>query len=332
MAYPPLSSSRRPRRRATVAILIIVGLVIGIIALAVRYRTERRDSVDYFALAKEIADDQVLIASGLADLFTTLGDLERPDILDRVSGLGAESEAMRKRLASGTVTAAVGEVNGYFAVAIASWDEALNALDEAIIEILDGEGDGRLGEVMLGSAFDDLRVGDRAYQLFRESLDDVEPDLVTRDYADFGYVSGDREILYDAAVIANHLRTTLRFEENRDISVRATTEPEPLGSENGVRVVPDSDSFSVQVVVTNEGNVTAELVTVALKLSSAEGESEERSEIVAILEPGQATTVPFADFVLVPGVVYELQVTAVNPDDDVPDNNVWDLTLIRNEP
>jgi hypothetical protein len=332
MAYPPLSSSRRPRRRATIAILIIVGLVIGIIALAVRYRTERRDSVDYFALAKEIADDQVLIASGLADLFTTLGDLERPDILDRVSGLGAESEAMRKLLDSATVTAAVGRANGYLTVATASWDEALNALDEAIIEILDGEGDGRRGEVMLGSAFDDLRVGDRAYQLFRESLDDLEPDLVTRDYPDFGYVSGDREILYDAAVIANHLRTTLRFEENRDISVRATTEPEPLGSENGVHVVPDSDSFSVQVVVTNEGNVTAELITVALRLSSIGAGSEERSEIVAVLEPGEATTVLFADFVLVPGVVYELQLDAMIPDDDVPDNNVWELTFIRNEP
>ena len=45
--------------------------------------------------------------------------------------------------------------------------------------------------------------------------------------------------------------------------------------------------------------------------------------IVALLGPGEATTVLFADFVLVPGVVYELQVGADISDDDVPDNNLW---------
>ena len=186
---------------------------------------------------------------------------------------------------------------------------------------------------MLAEAFNDLRVGDRAYQHFRESLGRIDADLVTRQYSDFGYVTGEREILFDPDVIANRLRSTLRFVENRDVSVRAITDPEPLGDENGIRVVPDSDSFSVQLVVTNEGNVTAELITVGLRLTAAVADaSEERSEIVALLEPGQATTVLFPDFVLVPAVVYELQATVDIPDDDVPDNNSWDLIFIQNAP
>ena len=333
MAYPPLSPSRRPRRRITVVILIILSLAAGVIALAVRFRTERRDSVDYLAIAKEVSDDHVVLASGLADLFATMGDLERPNILDRLAGLFLESDAMRKALAEATVTAAVGEANGYFVVAITSWNNSLGSLDEAIIEILDGEGDGRLGDSMLAEAFNDLRVGDRAYQHFRESLGRIDADLVTRQYSDFGYVTGEREILFDPDVIANSLRSTLRFVENRDVSVRATTDPEPLGDENGIRVVPDSDSFSVQLVVTNEGNVTAELITVGLRLTAAVADaSEERSEIVALLEPGQATTVLFPDFVLVPAVVYELQATVDIPDDDVPDNNSWELIFIQNAP
>ncbi len=333
MAYPPLAASRRPRRRATVAILLIITLVSGIIALAVRYRTERRDSVDYLALVKEISDDQALVATGLADLFTTMGDLERPDIVGRITRLDTEVQDMLGLFEEVTVTVAVGEANGFFVVAASSWAGGLSVLSDAIIEVLDGEGDGRLGVAMLDAGFADLRVGDRAYQLFRQSLDRIDSDLVTREYADFGYVAGEREILYDAAAIANHLRTTLRFVENRDVSVRATTDPEPLGSENGIRVVPDSDAFSVQVVVTNEGNVSVELITVTSRLGAAGGdESDERSEIVAVLEPGEATTVLFADFVLVPGVVYELQVGADISDDDVPDNNLWNLILIRNEP
>ena len=333
MAYPPLSASRRPRRRATVAILVSLALVLGVIALAVRYRTERRDSVDYLAIAKEISDDHLVLSSGLADLFKTLGDLERPDILGRVADIAAESTAMMGWLDGVTVTVEVGEVNGFFIVATSSWHNALAGLEEAIVEILDGEGDGRVGDLMLTSAFADLRVGDRAYAGFRNSLARVDPDLVTWEYPDFGYVAGDRKILFDATVIADHLRTTLRFEENRDISVRATTDPEPLGSDNGVRVVPDSETFSVQVVVTNEGNVTAKLITVGLKLFEAGGDApDERSEIVPVLDPGEATSVLFADFVLSPGVAYELRVTADIDDDDVPDNNRWDLIFIRNEP
>ena len=78
------------------------------------------------------------LASGLADLFATMGDLERPNILDRLAGVFLESDAMRKALAEATVTAAVGEANGYFVVAITSWNNSLGSLDKAIIEILDG--------------------------------------------------------------------------------------------------------------------------------------------------------------------------------------------------
>ena len=167
MAYPPLAASKRPRRRATVAILLILTLVFGIIALAVRYRTERRDSVDYLALAKQISDDQALAVTGLADLFMTLDDLERPDIMGRITRLDMELQDMVRLLEEVTVTVGVGEANGFFVVAASTWASGLSLLSDAIIEVLDGEGDGRLGVAMLDAGFADLRVGDRAYELFR---------------------------------------------------------------------------------------------------------------------------------------------------------------------
>lgn len=334
MAYPPLSASRRPRRRAAVAILIIVALVVGIIALAVRFRTERRDSIDYLVAAKEIADEHAAMASRLADLFSTLDDLDRPDILERLIRLGEESQNLQGLLEPLTVTAAVGEANGFFVVATSSWNRALDGLDDAVVEILDGAEDGRAGRFMLANAFRDLRVGDRSYALFRESLERLDdPELVTNEYPEFGYTAGDRGLLYDADLVTVRLQSTLRFEEHRDVSVRATTDPEPLRSENGLRIIPDSETFSVQAVVTNEGNVAVELITVSIRLVAAGGDAiDERSEIVAVLEPGEATTVLFDDFVLEPSVAYELEIAAQIPDDDVPDNNEWEIIVVRNEP
>jgi hypothetical protein len=334
MAYPPLAASRRPRRRrATFVILVLLGLAVAVIFLAVRYRTERRDSVDYLAAAKEVSDRHANLAGSLAELFTNLGEMERPDILERLTDLSDESATTRVLLASETVTAAVGEANGFFLVALTSWDRALDALDDAVVEVIDGDPDGRAGDAMLAEAFDDLRVGDRAYDLFRDEVRRLDQDLVTWTYADFGYTADDRDVLYDSVVVAGHLRTTLRFVENLDVSIRATTDPEPLGADGGVRIVPDSESFSVQAVVTNEGNVAAELITVTLELAAAGSSSpEQRSEIVAILEPGEATTVQFADLPLEPGVAYELQVSAVVGDDDAPENNTWGLIFVRNAP
>ncbi len=156
---------------------------------------------------------------------------------------------------------------------------------------------------------------------------------MTREYPDFGYAAGERAELYDVNVVSTRLRSTIELEENLDVSVRATTDPQPLGTENGVRVVPDSETFSVQVVVTNEGNVLSELITVGLELFAAGSDDpQQRSEIIATLDPGAATTVNFADLILEPGVAYELRVAADVADDDVPDNNTWELIFIRNEP
>ncbi len=316
-----------------VAIFLIVAMVAGIIALAVRFRTERRDSIDYLALVKEITEDYLVMSSSLADLFTSLGDLARPDIMDRLGDLDAEAATLRARLDGVTVTAAVGEANGFFIVAIDSWGGALGGLTGAITEVLDAEGDGRTGDALVAVAFADLRVGDRAYEGFRDAVERIDADLVTREYPEFGYVGGGYELLYNASVIAERLRATLRFKENRDVSVLATTDPEPLGSENGTLVIPHSESFAVQVVVTNEGNVTADLITVTLLLEAGGGESvEERSEMVPVLEPGGATTVEFTELTVLPGQAYKLQVTAELSDDDVPDNNIWELVFIRNEP
>ena len=55
MAYSDFSPPRRSRRRRNVVILIILAIIFGVLMLAVRYRTERRESIDYMTTVEEVA-------------------------------------------------------------------------------------------------------------------------------------------------------------------------------------------------------------------------------------------------------------------------------------
>ena len=109
--------------------------------------------------------------------------------------------------------------------------------------------------------------------------------------------------------------------------------PQPLGTSNGRPVVPSSETFEVLAVITNEGNLTEEgiLVTLELELVSGTADIVTREQLILTLAAGEATTIEFADLVLEPGGLYNLQITASIPQDETPLNNVFDLVFIRNE-
>jgi hypothetical protein len=332
MAYPPHAPVARSRRRRRIALFITVAVVIAVIALAVRYRTDERVSLDYLAMAQEVAVDEESIAASLGDLFLEIGDLERPDILERIDALSTESVTLLARVESTEIAAPVTEAHGFLLVAVESWNEGLVAMDEAIIQILDEEGEGRTGDSMLAEVFDDLGVGDRAYAGFQRAVADIDPDLVTREYPFVAYVGGENVALFDAVAVADRLRLIRKLEEAHDVSVTATTDPAPLGSQNDVPVVPESDSFVVSAVVTNEGNLPEELIQVRMTLTAG-GEvrpSIERNELIPVLGPGEATTRTFEQIDLEPGTLYELRVTATIAEDSAIANNEWKLVFIRN--
>jgi hypothetical protein len=332
MAYPPYAPVARSRRRRRVALFITIAIVIAMVALAVRYRTDERVSLDYLAMAQEVAEDERAMAASLGDLFLEIGDLERPDILARIDALSTESAALVARVEAAEVAGPVTVAHGFFLVAVGSWNEGLVAMDEAITQILDEEGEGRTGDSMLAQVFDDLSVGDRAYAGFQRTVAGIDPGLVNREYPSVAYTGGENVALFDAVAVADRLRLIRKLDEAHDVSVTVSTDPEPLGSQNDVPVVPDSDTFLVSAVITNEGNLPEELIQVRLTLTAG-GEARpsiERNELIPVLGPGEATTRTFDQIDLVPGTLYELRVTATIAEDNAIANNEWKLIFIRN--
>lgn len=331
MVYPSLAMRRRARRRRTVAIFLVVATLLGVVALAVRYRTERRAVVDYLDAAKGLMDQEALLAGSLEEVFTGIGTMERPMILDRLSSIAATSADVRAELERQEVVAAIGPANGYLSAAVGAWDDSLSALEPAVVEVLDGE-DIATGEAMLDSSFSDLRVGDRAYQGFLEEVGGLDPDVATQEFPEVSFAGGDRDALYDAGVLAERLRATLNLEGDHDLALTGTVDPEPLVEDGSIPVVPLSDAFVVTLVVSNDGNLAEQRIDVAVDLTpSGGGDAFSVTQILPFLAPGTSTTVSFdlTDEVD-PGGTYELRATVSVAEDEATGNNSWTLVFMRN--
>ncbi len=333
MTYP-LAVDRRARRRRNLLLLVILAIVVALVVLAVRYRTEERQTSDFLALAEELADGEMEMSASLTGLLTDIGDLERPDIIARLETLAERSNAVRDRLEDeAVVPRPAAKVSGLFSVAVDSWTVAVGGLAQAFTAVLDSDNGDETGDRMLARAFEDLRVGDAAYRSFLEEVDAIDPELVTRDFPTVAFASGDAEPLFDATVIAARLRAIRKLAETHDVAVTANTEPEAVTDGNGVHVLPVAESYTVLAVVTNEGNVGEESIEVSLRLLAPTAGTPpiEATELIPFLDAGEATTVPFEALSLAPGLLYELRIVASISDDADAQDNTFELPFFTNE-
>ena len=316
-------------------IVFLIAVVLAAVALAVRYRTDERIAGDYLAVAKDVSDGQAVLAGRLEAVFVSISDIERPELLQRLDNLIEESTALSTDLGAAEVTASTSEANGYLTVAATSWTGGLSAVRESVVQILDEPDVAPKGATMLTAAFNELRVGDSAYSSFLTALDEMNPEVVTLDYPVFGYAAPPRDEIFDAVTVAGRMRVILKLEVNHDVAITAVTDPEPLGENNGFPVVPDSDTFAVQAVVTNTGNLSEESILVQLFLDprNQDEPTVDIQTLVPFLEAGEAKTVVFEDLPVVAGSLYEMRVSATIEDEDgSSDDNVWELVFYRNGP
>jgi hypothetical protein len=181
MVYPINALERRRRRRRWVLVLLTVAIVVSVIVLAVRYRTEERGVADYLAVAEEVALIESKAAGDLESMFTSLASIDRPEVMRRLENLEEDTSAASGMLAGVNVTPAASEAHAFLLVATKSWNGAVAALDESIVQVLDEPREAG-GDVALRRAFDQLAVGDLAYTEFLDAVDRVDADLVTRDF------------------------------------------------------------------------------------------------------------------------------------------------------
>jgi len=336
MAYSDFAPPRRSRRRRYIAVAVIVLMIIGVLVLAVRYRTERRETIDYLATAQGVASEHSEMAERLGSLLQGLGKEERPEVIQRLETLAADAAEARRTLEGADITRAVAEVSGLMTVAVDAWDEGIDSLDDAIVAVLDAEPGDPSGDDELREAFDLLRIGDRAYTGALEALIRLDQELVPAPFPVFSYTEGEYAALYDSTVIAERLRRLGRLSESSDVTVIGTTIPEPVNEGvAGVYAIPASDDFAVEITVSNTGNVVVERVSVVVTLdrTASTEENPPLGIVIPSIEPDTSETLLFEDLDPEPGAVYTITAVASLEDgisDETDDNNTWSLIFKRN--
>lgn len=328
MAFRDPVIVRRSRRRRRLVVLSLLGLVVVVLVLALRYQSERRQTLDYLSAARGIAEEHEEMSLLLADLFGRLGETDREEILTRLDGLSRQVAAVDATVEELVVTPAVAEAHGRLVVAHGAWKAAIDSSAPVIVQVLDAIDDERNGDRQLQATFVQLLVGDRAYADLLTTLGDI--DLEFDPFPVFAYVGPERTTLYDAALIGSRLRALTELVETHDVAVTVALDPEPAGEREGTLLVPNTGSFSVLVVVSNGSNVQETGIEVLLQLLPAEGDPINVTELVPALDPGESVSVDFRELQIVAGVEYELLVAATVPEDTAPDNNSVALSFSIN--
>ncbi len=249
-----------------------------------------------------------------------------------LTGIGVEATAeAAMAIDDVAVPSSAAEAHGYLTVATRSWERALGMLDEAVLAVVDDieppSGEGLADALIL------LRVGDVAYVEFLARVGDFDSGIAEGNFVAVAFVPEGGPVRFDPATVQARLASIFKLGSQRNISITAVTNPEPVGERNNVPIVPDSENFVVQAVVANEGNETEELVSVRLNLISADGSEPIVSvtQTIATLEPGEAKTCIFDGLELRGGALYELVIVAVTAEDESPDDNAWRMVFYRNE-
>ncbi|CAN5406975.1 MAG: CARDB domain-containing protein [Acidimicrobiia bacterium] len=326
MTTSSLALVRRQRRRRRLAIFLSIAVVLGAIALGVSYRSERRQTAEYLALADEVARGEAAIAESLQGMFAGLRDLDRSNILELVERMRVDSEELHIRIVTADVTRAAAPLHGFLGTATATWRDGLAALDHTVLEAIDAEGSIDTTELIRDAAVS-LAVGDAAYAQFLGAVPALDEDFDPPAFPEVAFVTGvptDIQLLIDRLVVAPDL------DERRDVAVTANTRPEPTGTVGSALVMPFSDLLDVTAVVTNQGNVAADEVMVELTLEGETVDPFTEQRIIPSLAPGGAETIEVLGIPLEPETLYTLTITASIRNDDSTDDNVWEVVFATN--
>jgi len=320
---------RRRRRRLLVALVVLI-VIVAVAYAVTRVASERQVRREYLDRAVAFAEAEADLAERLADMVLRLEQIGRPAMVSVLDELQQGTAELARDLDEiGAPPADLETEDRYLVIAAVRWRDGIAGVRLGLIGLSEAAMD-QEGRDLLQQGLIDLRVGDSAFAGFVEGLDEEDFTRLGREFPAVAFVPPGGESLFDAERLSQRLILAPGLTVLENLAVAdLRLDPEPVGEQVGLPVVPVSESLDADVTVANRGTVRAVGILVILELVSQDATIERFEEEIAVLEPGALGTVSFPGLPAEPGGLYEIVISLGSEDDD-PSDDTMSFTFIRN--
>lgn len=240
----------------------------------------------YADQVRPLVDRSTRQATALEDLRTRAAELGRDGLRRSLERLERESETLRAELADVDPPGEMTDAHGLLVTCFMTRARALGDFEKGLAGAFSSASPEEVTQGIV-DAVGALRVADQAFRLF---VGELTPEGRKAMPASAWITDEARWSRAEVATFVTTLRSSASLAPVHDVAlVTVTTDPAPVGAENGVSVVPRVRSIRLDVVVANVGNGPEKRVAVEAVATSAGGLDTARQ--FADLAAGQRQTV-----------------------------------------
>ena len=322
---------RRKRRRGGWFALLAVALLLAASFGFTNLRSDRADLREFVDLAAVAALEQEALAAQFGDFLNfEIRGADRDRIIALFSGIKDAARERLDELKLLEVPAGGAHSEALFSEAFEAWLAGSAALESGLLAAADDPAS-PIPVISIDNALTEMRVGDRLYERFLLSLDDLRSELETEvgDVPVVAYAPVNGLVL-TGIDLADAVRGAEEVAAFNDVRVNQIgLDPDFTGGEHdGVGVLAFTESVDLTIVITNVGNLPESNLAVAARVTTVADGVSVFSEQTTIdsLEPGASKTVEFFGVPVVEGITHEvLAIVNALTDDVDTDNNTATL-------
>ena len=327
---PPYDS--RPRRRFSWWwVLALTAVILSALILA-QINAQATAAVTYLDGVRSSAEDLVTAAATFSSLPDDLVALDRVRFQTSTDSVITALERAAVSVDEGPQQGSLVGAASLFRLAVSTWTAGIVTFQDGMLRSADDNG---AGEEQIYAGLQQVAAADQLYQGVLTELARADvPDPITAfpelRFHSEAYSPVALARLFSTAASASNSLLALRS----DLAVsQVTARPEWVTDPDGDLVIGSVDVISIDVVVSNMGNVDAPTQNLFLNVAPTGGDQISLSLPVPVLAPGEQTTISFIDIAVVPGTQYQLSaaIQLTGPDGNATNDGIA-LAFFVNEP
>lgn len=329
---------RRRRRRKPWWLLfgVLLSLVVLLVNAAVSARSkgpsERLAALAYLDEVRPSVERSTELGGELRQVRTDAAKLGRDGVNRRLDRVHDTAERVLGAVRAAEPPPPLKTQHSLLVAALAMRARATSTVTAALVQALGTDPPAAAIDALVGAG-EDISAADRAYDVFLSGLpkaEGVDTDVMPPSR----WRTDEHEWARpELTIFVNSLRSSSTLAPVHDLAVvLVSTEPSPVGSENGALVLPALNALRLQIVVANAGNETEKRVTVVATVTPAEGAGtpDTARDFVDLL-PGQRQALTLGGLRIPPVGVSTLTVVIgpVEGETTVEDNTKTLTILVR---